>query len=114
MVNYNGKKFKLLKSSSNSEIDESTIFHYHQEDFLLYGTYNGKNIKYGNLIGKVAKNGEIDMRYHQMNDNGELMTGICYSKAEINEDGKIILHEKWQWTSGDKSKGTSMLIEIAK
>jgi hypothetical protein len=51
------------------------------------------------------------MRYHQINDNDELMTGICFSTPEILENGKIRLHESWEWTSGDQSKGTSIIEE---
>jgi hypothetical protein len=61
-------------------------------------------IKYGHLIGLVDHLGNIEMRYHQVNDKDELMTGICISKPEILENGKIRLHENWEWTSGDKSK----------
>ena len=52
------------------------------------------------------------MRYHQANNKDELMTGICKSKPEILENGKIRLHERWEWTSGDKSKGQSIIDEI--
>jgi len=31
---------------------------------------------------------------------------LCY------KEGKVLLHESWQWTSGDFSKGNSTLIEI--
>jgi hypothetical protein len=55
--------------------------------------------------------GNINMRYHHVNDKEELMTGICISKPEILENGKIRLHEFWEWTSGDKSKGTSIIEE---
>jgi hypothetical protein len=51
------------------------------------------------------------MRYHQVNDKDELMTGICKSIPEILENGKIRLHENWEWTSDDKSKGTSIIEE---
>ncbi len=51
------------------------------------------------------------MRYHQINDRGEIMTGFCKSTPEIMENGKIRLHEKWQWTSGDFSEGNSVLEE---
>jgi hypothetical protein len=51
------------------------------------------------------------MRYHQVNDNGELMTGTCQSAPEILPNGKIRLHERWDWTSGDKSKGRSIIEE---
>jgi hypothetical protein len=40
------------------------------------------------------------------------MTGICTSTPEEIENGKIRLHESWQWTSGNQSKGNSMLEEI--
>jgi len=52
------------------------------------------------------------MSYHQINQNGELMTGTCYSKPELLENGRIRLFENWQWTSGDKSKGNSVLEEL--
>jgi hypothetical protein len=55
--------------------------------------------------------GNIEMRYHQVNDKDELMTGVCISKPEILDNGKIRLHENWEWTSGDKSKGTSIIEE---
>jgi hypothetical protein len=51
------------------------------------------------------------MRYHQVNDKDELMTGICISTPEMLENGKIRLYEKWEWTSGDKSKGQSIIDE---
>ena len=51
------------------------------------------------------------MRYHQVNDKDELMTGICTSKPEILENGKIRLHENWEWTSGDQSKGSYIIEE---
>ncbi|MEY5134206.1 MAG: hypothetical protein RLZZ198_2210 [Bacteroidota bacterium] len=68
-------------------------------------------IKYGHLIGLVDHLGNLEMRYHQINDKDVLMTGICISKPEILENGKIRLHENWEWTSGDKSKGTSIIEE---
>jgi len=30
----------------------------------------------------------------------------------LTDNGKIKLYEKWEWTSGDKSSGKSVLIEI--
>ena len=40
------------------------------------------------------------------------MTGLCRSRLEILPDGRYRLHEEWQWTSGDKSRGTSMIEEV--
>jgi hypothetical protein len=78
---------------------------------MLTAEYSGGKIKYGHLIGLVDEFGNITMRYHQINDNDELMTGICFSTPEILENGKIRLHESWEWTSGDQSKGTSIIEE---
>ncbi|MEP1487810.1 MAG: n-acetylglutamate synthase [Algibacter sp.] len=112
MTNYNNKKFKPLSASENSETTPETIFIYKQEGSILTSTYKGGSIVEGHLIGLVDDDGTINMRYHQINAKGELMTGICISKPEITTNGKIRLHETWQWTSGDKSTGTSILEEI--
>lgn len=79
---------------------------------MLTSEYSGGKIKYGHLIGLVDKDGNIEMRYHQINDKEELMTGVCFSKPEKLVNGKIRLHESWEWTSGDKSKGQSIIEEI--
>lgn len=41
------------------------------------------------------------------------MTGRCHSVPEVLADGRIRLHEQWQWTSGNQSKGESVIEEIA-
>lgn len=111
-MNYHNKKFRPVSNTPNGETSEETIFHYQQEGNILTCSYSGGHIKTGQLIGLVDSEGNIDMRYHQVNTKGELMTGICQSKPEILSDGRMILHESWQWTSGDCSKGSSVLEEI--
>lgn len=111
-MNYHNKKFRPISNTPNGETSEETIFHYKQEGAILTCSYSGGQIKCGQLIGLVDTEGNIDMRYHQINTKGELMTGICQSKPEILNNGRIRLHESWQWTSGDQSKGNSILEEI--
>lgn len=111
-INYNNKKFRPVQNSANAETSESTVFTYEQNGNILTSSYAGGQIEKGHLIGVVDNFGNIDMRYHQINRKGELMTGICQSKPELLPNGKIRLHETWQWTSGDKSKGSSILEEI--
>jgi len=38
--------------------------------------------------------GKLDMRYQHVNNQNQLMTGICTSTPEILPNGKIRLHEK--------------------
>lgn len=111
MINYNGKIFRPTNSSKNSETSNDTVFTYKQNGAILTADYAGGNIKKGHLIGLVDATGVIEMRYHQINTNNQLMTGKCTSTPEILPNGKIRLHEKWQWTSGDKSTGNSILDE---
>ena len=111
-MNYNNKKFRPIQNSQNGETTEETIFEYKQIGNILTSEYKGGQIVKGHLIGLVDKNGNIEMRYHQVNEKGELMTGICHSKPELNENGKIRLYENWKWTSGDMSSGKSILEEV--
>lgn len=111
MVNYDGKIFKPVQNTPNGETSDETVFHYRQTGDILTAAYAGGRIKTGHLIGLVAADGKIDIRYHQVNDAGELMTGCCISVPEVLENGKIRLHETWEWTSGDRSAGQSILEE---
>lgn len=111
MIDYNGKVFRPVSNTENGETTGETVFYYKQTDNILTAEYAGGNIKTGHLIGLVDKNGNIEMRYHQVNINNELMTGVCQSRPEILANGKMRLHESWEWTSGDKSKGKSIIEE---
>ncbi len=111
-MNYDGKKFRSFSSSENAEVSDEVIFEYHQNGNVLTCQYQGGAIKKGQLLGIVSKNGAIDMRYHQILKNGSLQTGVCQSTPEFRDDGRIRLHEKWKWTSGDFSEGNSILEEL--
>ena len=111
-MNYHLKRFRAVSNSPNGETSKETIFEYQQQGNILTAEYTGGSIIKGHLIGLVDSAGNIDMRYHQVNQQGELMTGICHSQPEAMENGKIRLHETWQWTSGDQSKGTSVVEEM--
>jgi hypothetical protein len=111
-MNYHQRKFRPISNSSNAETSEETLFVYEQKGNLLSCTYQGGQIRIGHLLGLVNEKGQIDMHYHQINQAGEIMTGICLSTPELMPNGKIRLHEQWQWTSGDKSHGSSILEEI--
>lgn len=111
-MNYHNKLFKPQHNSENGETSAETIFHYQQQGNILTSEYSGGKILKGHLIGLVDENGNIDMRYHQVNVRGELMTGVCKSSPEILANGKVRIHETWEWTSGDFSKGYSVLEEV--
>ena len=110
-INYNNKVFNPISNSENGEVDLTMQFVYKQTGNIVTSSYAGGRIVSGHLIALVDENGGLDMRYHQINSNGEMMTGICKSIPEILPNGKIRLYEKWKWTSGDLSEGESVLEE---
>lgn len=112
MLNYNNRYFRPVVNTENGEVSGETLFHYHQQGNIVTAEYSGGDVVQGHLIAKVDEQGRLDMRYHHVNVRGELQTGVCLSEPELLPDGRIRLHEKWQWTSGDKSQGASIVEEV--
>lgn len=111
-VDYDGRKFVPKMNSENGEVSEQTIFLYHQNGSLLWAEYSGGDILKGSLMGFVSDNGELDFVYHHINRDMKVKTGKCHSVPTVMENGKIKLSEQWEWTSGDFSKGESLLVEV--
>jgi len=110
-INYDGREFVPVQNSKSGEVSAKTVFQYHQKGDLVWAEYEGGEIVFGNLIAKVSGNDALEMRYQHVNRQGALMTGICHSTPEILADGRIRLYENWQWTSGDSSRGNSIIEE---
>lgn len=111
-MDYNNKRFKIISNSDNGELESDLVFHYKQDGRILTCEYKGGSIIKGHLIGLVDNEGNISMSYHQVNEEGELRSGVCESTCVIMNNGKVRLNEAWEWTSGDRSKGSSVLEEI--
>jgi hypothetical protein len=111
---YDNKTFRSVTNTPNGDVSGDTLFHYHQQDKLVWAEYAGGDIVKGFLIAVVLEGGFLDMRYEHVNSQGKLMTGRCSSAPELLPDGRIRLHEQWQWTSGDGSSGTSIVEEVSR
>jgi hypothetical protein len=111
-ISYDGRKFRSVHNSATGEVGADTVFQYGQNGRLVWAEYSGGEIVFGTLIAKADENGDLDGRYQHLNRKGELMTGTCRSTPELLPDGRIRLHEKWQWTSGDLSSGASVIEEF--
>jgi hypothetical protein len=70
-MNYDNKIFRPISNTDNGETSSETIFIYKQVGNILTSEYTGGKILKGHLIGLVNKDGEIDMRYHQVNNKGK-------------------------------------------
>jgi hypothetical protein len=111
-INYNGKVFASIENSKNGEVNGEIFFYYHQNKEIIWAEYCGGIIKKGFLVGTANETGELEFNYEHINNENKTKTGKCHSMPVLLEDGRIELVEKWEWTSGDKSKGESRIIEI--
>lgn len=98
--------------AENGEVDGQTVFHYHQKGNTIWAEYFGGEIKQGFLIGTADNNGNLAFTYQYLNESNQLRLGKCNSTPVFLEDGKMEIHEEWQWLNGDKSKGTSVIVEV--
>jgi hypothetical protein len=117
--NYNNRTFASTTNTPNGQVSSATLFHYHQSDSpngsIVWASYSGGQIVKGFLIATVQQpKGVLDARYQHVNSSGELMTGRCSSTPEELPDGRLRLHERWQWTSGDLSSGSSVVEEVVR
>ncbi|MEM7405836.1 MAG: n-acetylglutamate synthase [Pseudomonadota bacterium] len=110
-INYNGKTFRGRTNSANGEVGAATQFEYHQTGQLLTGTYRGGSVRAGQLLGVVHDDDTLTFQYHHLNESGELMAGRCESTPVIL-DGRLVMRERWQWLTGDRSAGTSEVEEV--
>lgn len=108
-INYNNRRFLFIKREEDGLSD--TIFHYHQDGDIVWGTYDGGTIIRGNFLAKVDEEGVLDLRFQHVNIAGEIIIGTSLSTPEIMADGRIRLNEDFQW-SGDALRHTSTVEEI--
>ncbi|MDP9024983.1 MAG: n-acetylglutamate synthase [Candidatus Eremiobacteraeota bacterium] len=111
-VNYDGRRFRVVRTARNGEVGDETIFEYHQTGSIVWGEYAGGEVRRGALLACLEDGGRLRMVYHHINTAGELRTGECVSVPEHRNDGIVRLHETWRWTNGDGSTGTSTVEEI--
>jgi len=112
VFNYDNRRFAGVINSETGEVSSETIFHYHQQSDIVWATYAGGSIRFGTLVATMNDVGCLEMRYQHVNQSGELCTGRCFSTPEVLPDGRYRLHEAWQWTSGDLSRGSSIVEEL--
>ena len=112
-IDYDDRKFASLSNSSAGDVGSSTFFHYRHRGNVVWATYEGGDIAQGTLIARVLEDGALDMRYQHITVDGVIKAGRCASQPEILVDGRIRLHERWQWTEGGAEAGESIVEEVA-
>ena len=111
-IDYDDRRYASVANSAAGDVGAGTVFHYRQRGDVVWGTYQGGDIAIGTLIARVLPDGSLDMRYQHVTRDGAIKTGRCASRAEILVDGRIRLHERWQWIEGGTGAGESIVEEV--
>ena len=112
MFDYDARIFRPVANSEGGDVNGETKFHYHQRDNIVWATYAGGSVVFGTLLAKVDASGNMDMRYQHVSVDGNFKSGHCQSRPETLPDGRVRLHEQWEWTDGAEGQGVSIIEEI--
>ena len=110
-INFNNKKFVLLKNTTSGTVNSDTVFKFMQKGNLVTADYQGSTVTYGKIIAYLEKD-TLEMLYHCLTAENELKAGKAQAKISLTEDQKITLHLDWKWLTGDKGHGKSIYREV--
>lgn len=105
-----GRRFVSPEQVAGGDVGAETVFEYRQDDEVVWARYRGGAIALGFLVG-VRSGGSLSFRYSHLTAGGETASGRCRSTIEELSDGRLRLHERWQWESRPGA-GTSLLEEL--
>jgi len=107
-----GRWFVDVSAERTGDVGDGTRFGYHEDaDGTVWARYAGGSVRLGFLVGTRAGD-ELDFRYAHVTVDGDTATGHCSSTVEKLDDGRLRLHETWEWDSRP-GHGTSTLEEEA-
>lgn len=107
-----GKSFRAISNSKNGTISSETIMSFSSGDVVVPGEYSGGSIKLGNVIAKQVSENEFEMLYQAVTVNNEIQAGSAKASFDASPNGKLKMYLKWQWLTGELSKGTSEWEEV--
>jgi hypothetical protein len=111
-LDYNDRLFRAATNSAGGEVDEQTLFSYRQYGDVVWATYQGGSIAFGTMVGVIRGDDTLDLRYQHVSTRGEIRSGRCVSSPELLADGRVRLHEAWEWTEGGSGTGTSTVEQV--
>jgi hypothetical protein len=111
-MSFDQRLFTSAANTPNGDCNRETLFRYRQQGPRVWATYEGGRVQFGALVATGDTSGRLDMRYHHVDASGRFRSGTCQATPEILTDGRLRLHEQWQWTNGDYSEGHSIIEEI--
>ena len=100
----------VAEANPDGDVDHETVFEFHESGDTIWAGYSGGAIRQGFLVGE-RQGKRIKFRYVHVTVEGELASGLSNDVIELDADGRMRLHERWECESKPGS-GTSVLVEI--
>lgn len=109
-VSLDGRTLVGVANTSGGEVNSDTRFEFEQEGNRIRARYSGGDIVDGYLVGTLDGD-RWDIRYVQLNDEGETASGHSIGEVTVLEDVRVRVEDAWEWESKAGS-GESVLEEI--
>ena len=105
-----GRRFTVV--DGGVDVSASTVFAFTEDRLsgVVTASYAGGSVLAGSLVG-TRDGGRVDFRYSHVTRAGFVESGVSRDRVEVLEDGRLRLHETWEWTSSAGS-GVSVLEEL--
>ena len=111
--NFDGRHFILRSNSGAGDaVAGATRFRFRQEGDAVWATYEGGNVKLGTLVARLGERDELELRFQQLTKGGAFKTGKGLATIETLDDGRLRLHESWEFTSGGGGTGEAVFEEV--
>jgi hypothetical protein len=95
-----GKTFRIVANDGpGAEVNEETVFHFHQDGEIAHADYAGGGVRFGTLLGVVSGATRVH-RYVQVNRRGEFRSGRSSVTIEQAVDNKLRLIDARTWEDG--------------
>ncbi|HET9442800.1 MAG TPA: hypothetical protein VFO65_05715 [Acidimicrobiales bacterium] len=111
MASLDGRVFRDASPSPAGDVGADTVFEYREDaDGTVSATYHGGTVRLGYLVGTRVRS-MLEHRYVHLTVDGATASGHCHTRVEELPDGRLRLHEAWQWDSREGA-GTSVVEEV--
>lgn len=107
----NNRRFTVA-GNTHGVSGTGTIFHYQVEGDSISSTYQGGRIRTGHQVGRVTGADTIELLYHCITTEGEILAGWSRGTVRVDEAGRVTLAFVWGWLSGAIGGGESSYVEV--
>ncbi|KTC63949.1 hypothetical protein AO262_11185 [Pseudomonas fluorescens ABAC62] len=102
-----------VASNTHGLSGADTIFHYFVDGDAISGTYQGGRILSGHQVGRVTGPDTIELLYHCLTTDGDLLAGWSRGTVGVDSCGRTTLKFVWGWLSGATGGGESSYLQLA-